>query len=161
MPQIKWLVSHLNGLHQSFYWKFQMILTKMIENWYKIKNPSRGKFYFPFCILPFFACFLGITDQKKGRIQIFLISVNLRLCPRWSHERKTNIPYKIWWGGQFSCFWGSDPLKAPLGPRGARAGVGFFHWSPFFGIDPIVFQEKNGGQKFYRPKSLSDSDIAC
>ena len=55
-----------------------MSLTKMIENWNKIKNPSRDKFFFLFYILPFFARFLGIMDQKKGRIQIFLISVNLR-----------------------------------------------------------------------------------
>ena len=160
MPQINWLVSHLNGLHRSFYWKFQMSLTKMNENWNKIENASRGKMFLPIYILPFFAHFLGLTDRKKGRIQIFLISVNLCLCPRWSHEGKRNIPSKIWRGGQFSCFWGSDPLKAPLGPPGGP-GVGSFHWSPFFGIGPIVFQEKNGGQKFYRPKSLCDSDIAC
>ena len=137
-----------------------MFSTKMIENWNKIKKSTWDKIFLPIYILPFFAHFFGLTDQKKAGSRFFLISVNLRLCPRWSHEEKKIPSSKLWWGGQFSCFGGSDPLKAPLGPPGGP-GVGFFHWSPLCGIGPICFQEKNGGQKFFRPKSLSDSAIVC
>ena len=51
---------------------------------------------------------------------------------------------------------GSDPYLAPLGVPGGQGRV-FFHWSQFGAIGRVRFQEKIGGKKFYRLKSLSDS----
>ena len=86
-----------------------MSLTKMNENWNKIENSSRDKIFLPIYILPFFARFLGLTDQKKAGSRLFLISVNLRLCPRWSHEEKKILFQNFGEEGNFLVLGGLTP----------------------------------------------------
>ena len=81
----------------------------MIENWNKIKNSVRDKIFLRIYILPFFAHFLGLADQKKAGSRFFLISGNLRLCPRWSHEEKKNFSQNFGEEGNFLVLGGLSP----------------------------------------------------
>ena len=86
-----------------------MFSTKMIENHNKIKKSVWDKIFLPLYILPFFARFFGLTDQKKAGSRFFLISVDLHLCPRWSHEEKKNFSQNFGEEGNFLVLGGLAP----------------------------------------------------
>ena len=127
-----------------------MFSTKMIENHNKIKKSVWDKIFLPLYILPFFARFFGLTDQKKAGSRFFLISVNLRLCPRWSHEEKKSS-FKTLVRRAIFLFWGVWPLNsppgAPLGPGG-----GIFSLIPNLWHRSNSFSRKKWGSKILPAK---------
>ena len=119
----------------------------MIENWNKIKNSVRDKNFLRIYILPFFAHFLGLADQKKAGSRFFLISGNLRLCPRWSHEEKKNF-HKTLVRRAIFLFWGVWALKSPPGAPGGP-GDGIFWLITILWHRSNMFSRKKWGSKIF------------
>ena len=110
-----------------------------------------------------FALFWGKNGSKKGPINFFgilgfwtdvLDNLAKRIfffLPKCGRNVVKIILFLLW--GLFS-------LYSPPGYPGGQE-VGFLTWFYLFYINLEDFHKKNWGWKFYRLKSLSDSDIIC
>ena len=142
--------------------KKKLVIKRVWNNWFLQWNKKfiQSQNCYASWKFALFLLFLVQKCTKKGSNPNFLELWDLVLMSLMILEKIKKISPKMWPKTWFFHFGGSDPYLAPLGaPRGPE--VTFFHWRHLFSILQVWFQEKNGGWKFYRTKSLSGSDIVC
>ena len=119
----------------------------MIENWNKIKNSVRGKIVLPLYILPFFPCFLGLTDQKKAGSRFFWFQ---GICVYVLDDpmKKKKIFLKTLVRRAIFLFWGVWALTSPPGAPGGPGG-GIFWLITILWHRSNMFSRKKWGSKIF------------